>query len=121
MQTVFTIIFPDVKDGTDKRQGGADITADATGYVAGAWHPQSHLTKLDMPLLITSGGGNGGGSGAKGKKGGKKSRKSKGDGGGDEAKPSGGIVGMLRRLAGSGKGASDGSADEGEEDEEEES
>jgi hypothetical protein len=116
-ETVFTVIFPDVKDGADRRQGGADVSPDAAGYLAGAWHPQSHLVKLDMPLLIMNGGGGGGAKGSK--KGGKKSgRKSKGDSS-DEPKAAGGIVGMLRRLAGGGKGGADGGAEEDEEEEDE--
>ena len=118
-ETVFTVIFPDVKDGMDMRQGGADVLPDAGGYAAGAWHPQSHLTKFDMPMFITNGaGGGGGGAGSQGKKGGKKAGR-KGKGNTDEAKASGGIVNLLLRLIGGGKGGSDGPAKDDEEEGEE--
>ena len=113
-ETVFTVIFPDVKDGADRRQGGGDVSPDAGGYSAGAWHPQSHLTKLDMPLLITSGGGGGGGPLGRG------SRKKKNSTEKSSEEPPGWIGGMLRRLAGGNRKASADAAAKGGDDEDEE-
>ena len=93
-ETTFTVIFPDVKDGTDKRLLG-DITPEANGFTAGEWHPQSHLTKLDMPLLITNKAGQGQSGGAAAAAGTTA----------DKAAPkeaSGGIIGsIMRRVTGS--------------------
>jgi hypothetical protein len=113
-ETTFTVIFPDVKDGIDKRQGGGDVVADAPeGFKAGAWHPLSTISKLDMPTMHTSGPSAGSGDSAKAKGGSKGAKHdaseapSKKDGGG-------GIIGILRRATGMAGGKAE--AEAGDED-----
>ena len=62
-ETTFTAVFPDVKDSTDKRFLG-DITPETSAFLAGTWHPQSHLNSLGMPLLDTNKAGQSGGAAA---------------------------------------------------------
>ena len=104
-ETTFTVIFPDVKDGMDHRIVG-DVTPDQA-YVAGTWHPQSHLTKLDMPLLITN-------AAAASSQASSNKAASK-----DKAAPakeaSGGVLGgIMRRMVGGGGGAKDAAGGEGD-------
>ena len=97
-ETTFTVIFPDVKDGTDKRHGG-DVLPEAGGYAAGSWHPQSGLTKLDMPLLTNGGASSSGGSSKPGKP------STKPSGAAPKAASGGMLGGLLSRATGSATGS----------------